>query len=359
MHFCQPSGYPPSPFLSSPGIWTLRVVVCTYVLRRGWAARNVYEGLSLVTDDHLCCGSGYFSLHENPETRIHRPHPFHTATQKADEDADGLAKSAHSTQAAQTSSSPPSSSTRRPALPPFAVLKPRGHHPIANNKVNMSRSQGLTPVTSYVPSGGFHEAPMPVGKYYPSNYERRHNSTQNAPRTSRNSLQPPSARGPSSVKSDTAVPQLNRTDSPGRSEASEAARRLQQYQRDMVAQAYLAAQKATQELASKEGGASAALAAASLHGAPLSRFQVASVPHRPLSPRLEPMGSPGPVTPLALEGADGYLSARSPRDRPRPVPSPDAGRESQAVARAMRAEDERNRREGQRSPAVEAGGFGF
>lgn len=30
---------------------------------------------------------------------------------------------------------------------------------------------------------------------------------------------------------------------------------------------------------------------------------------KPKSPQLIPMGSPGPVTPLELEGADGYLTA--------------------------------------------------
>ncbi|KAH0297710.1 hypothetical protein KCU84_g16745, partial [Aureobasidium melanogenum] len=30
---------------------------------------------------------------------------------------------------------------------------------------------------------------------------------------------------------------------------------------------------------------------------------------KPLSPRLAPLGSPGPVTPLELEGQDGYLLA--------------------------------------------------
>ncbi|PSN66152.1 hypothetical protein BS50DRAFT_408269 [Corynespora cassiicola Philippines] len=30
---------------------------------------------------------------------------------------------------------------------------------------------------------------------------------------------------------------------------------------------------------------------------------------KPTSPRLDPMGSPGPVTPLELSGADGYLTA--------------------------------------------------
>jgi hypothetical protein len=32
---------------------------------------------------------------------------------------------------------------------------------------------------------------------------------------------------------------------------------------------------------------------------------------KPSSPRLDPLGSPGPVTPLTLEEADGYLAAGS------------------------------------------------
>lgn len=213
----------------------------------------------------------------------------------------------------------------------------------------MPSSQSHTPVTSYVPSG-LHEAPMPVGKYYPSNYEAarsRQNSSQNY-RTPRSSLRPPSSsNGPSSVKSDTAVPQINRTDSSrGRSD-SDAKRRLQQYQRDMVAQATQAARQLA-----RGQGASAHLAAQ--HGVPVQKFQTGS--HRPVSPRLQPLGSPGPVTPMELEGhggEGGYLT------RGRPVPSPDAGRESQAVARAMQAENERMRREGRGSPAIEASGFGF
>lgn len=215
----------------------------------------------------------------------------------------------------------------------------------------MPSSRGHTPVTSYVPSG-LHETPLPVGKYYPSNYEQRQKQTHHS---SRSSARPSSAVGPSSVKSDTVVPQINRTDPRGRPD-SEAKMRLLQYQRDMITQAQLAKQRL------EDGGSSSYPAAAGLHGAPSHRHQRGSGPRGPISPRLQPLGSPGPVTPLALEGADGYLSARgrpSPRDRPRPVPSPDAGRESHAVARAMKAHGERRRREGRCSPAVEAGGFGF
>lgn len=216
------------------------------------------------------------------------------------------------------------------------------------NAVSMPPSRGNTPVTSYVPSG-LHEAPMPVGKYYPSNYEAARstqNNNQNQ-RTPRSTVRPPSSGGPSSVKSDTVVPQFNRSDSSRARSDSDAKRRLQQYQRDMVAQATQAAR----QLASGQI-ASANLAAK--HGVPVQKFQTGV--HRPVSPRLQPLGSPGPVTPMELEGHGGdggYLT------RGRPVPSPDAGRESQAVARAMKAENERKRREGRCSPVVEAGGFGF
>lgn len=212
----------------------------------------------------------------------------------------------------------------------------------------MPSSRGHTPVTSYVPSG-LHETPLPVGKYYPSNYEQRQKQSHHS---SSSSTRRPSAVGPSSVKSDTVVPQINRADPRGRPD-SEAKMRLLQYQRDMVTQAQLAKQRL------EDGGSSISPGAAGHHSAKLPKMGSS---RGPISPRLQPLGSPGPVTPLALEGTDGYLSARSrvsPRDRPRPVPSPDAGRENHAVARAMKAHGERRRREGRCSPAVEAGGFGF
>lgn len=276
---------------------------------------------------------GYFPFHEDPEDRIHRPHPFHTAEKEAQRDCDieSLARSIESTQGA------PSSAPERGApSAPTPISAPPGQFPMLQ-AAKMPSSRGHTPVTSYVPSG-LHETPLPVGKYYPSNYEQRQKQTHHS---SRSSTRPSSAVGPSSVKSDTVVPQINRTDPRGRPD-SEAKMRLLQYQRDMITQAQLAKQRV------EDGGS--------------STYQKSSIPRGPISPRLQPLGSPGPVTPLALEGADGYLSARSrasPRDRPRPVPSPDAGRESHAVARAMKAHGERRRREGRCSPAVEAGGFGF
>ncbi|PSR94012.1 hypothetical protein BD289DRAFT_459492 [Coniella lustricola] len=213
----------------------------------------------------------------------------------------------------------------------------------------MPVSQDTTPITSYVPSG-LHDVPMPIGKYYPTNYEAAqsrknssHNTHSSAPRTT---LRPSSAAGSASIKSETAVPQFNRTESRGRSD-SDAKRRLQQYQRDMVAQATQAAR----HLASAKNGS---VNLAVIHGVPMQNFQAGS--HRPVSPRLQPLGSPGPVTPMELEsqGGDGGYLTRGQRVR-----SPDAEKESHAVARAIRLEDERKRREGRSSPAVEAGGFVF
>jgi hypothetical protein len=59
-------------------------------------------------------------------------------------------------------------------------------------------------------------------------------------------------------------------------------RKLQQYQRDMIVQARLAALPSTHE-------------------------QTQSA--KPSSPKLQPLGSPGPITPLELEESSGYMVA--------------------------------------------------
>jgi hypothetical protein len=85
-------------------------------------------------------------------------------------------------------------------------------------------------------------------------------------------------------------------------------RRLQQYQRDMVAQAAMAASA----LIASSGAANPATAS-SLSGVPLPKVQLAAnflKAHKPVSPRLRPVGSPGPVTPMSLEG-ESYLSLGS------------------------------------------------
>lgn len=87
---------------------------------------------------------------------------------------------------------------------------------------------------------------------------------------------------------------------------SEVQRRLQQYQRDMVAQASIAAN----ELLGSSAGSAATLGTS----APLRSVRMREgrlrppAPLKPLSPRLLPLGSPGPVTPMSLESGGCYMT---------------------------------------------------
>jgi hypothetical protein len=191
-----------------------------------------------------------------------------------------------------------------------------------------STSTSNTPVTSYMPLGD-QSSPLPMGKYYPSNYERR----KDEKRKSKNRRPTSDPAVFNSVKSESQVPTLHQTSNMGHSRnESEAKRRLQQYQRDMIAQATIAL----------NGG--------NLNQATLSSLKSLgfSSTAKPSKPRLGPARSPGPViTPMELEGhtnsTDGYLGAHGVLD-------------AQAeVNRAIRAEEERRRREGATSPAVELG----
>ena len=116
---------------------------------------------------------------------------------------------------------------------------------------------------------------------------------------------------------------------------SEAKRRLQQYQRDMIAQATLAL----------NGGN---VNAASMNAISLRNMGFTSLNTKPSKPRLVPLGSPGPVTPMELESSDdGYIGAR--------VTASENGPQIEEIARAIRIEEERRRREGASSPAIELG----
>ncbi|GAO13590.1 hypothetical protein UVI_02015370 [Ustilaginoidea virens] len=76
-------------------------------------------------------------------------------------------------------------------------------------------------------------------------------------------------------------------------------RRMLQYKRDMIAQATMFLGASTKT--TKPG--------MSLSGLPIKDIWFpASASQRPLSPRLHPLGSPGPVTPMELEsGGSSYL----------------------------------------------------
>ncbi|KAI9678063.1 MAG: hypothetical protein M1817_006007 [Caeruleum heppii] len=98
---------------------------------------------------------------------------------------------------------------------------------------------------------------------------------------------------------------------------SDAQRRLQMYQRELVASATRVVRAG------------------------------ASPRERPTSPRLNPLGSPGPVTPLALEEEAGYLMAGASAAQSRPLM--DASNEREAAEGTIREEDKK-RREGRGTP---------
>ncbi|KAM9874695.1 hypothetical protein VDGL01_11252 [Verticillium dahliae] len=160
----------------------------------------------------------------------------------------------------------------------------------------------FTPVASYIPSGA-HETSLPIGKYYPSNYERTcwpptcqySQPLQSSPESL--------GRFPSAIRPDSRVLVRSRA---GRTDI-DAKRKLQQYQRDMISQAIAAAREVLRNVrASSSSNSTSATTTTTLDGRPLKTLHQfgASAVHEPISPRLLPLGSPGSVTPMDLEGGD-------------------------------------------------------
>ncbi|KAI0012013.1 hypothetical protein F4779DRAFT_635089 [Xylariaceae sp. FL0662B] len=275
---------------------------------------------------------GYFPLHED-QNRVYHPHPFqldaskaHTrsierANREKSPDTESITLPVTETRTSPSTTAPPAMADRSARLPPLKTT---------DLPDSESNSRSNTPVASYMPTGA-QDSPLPMGKYYPSNYVKRKEEKKGS-----QSSRPLSADSASPIgsKSESQVPTIR--DSPTTGHArneSEAKRRLQQYQRDMIAQATLAL----------NGGN---VNAATLNSLRTMGFSSMS---KPSKPRLVPLGSPGPVTPMELEGSgDGYLGARGSADGP-------ADAQAQEIARAIRAEEERKRREGATSPAVELG----
>lgn len=230
---------------------------------------------------------GYFPHHEDPKSRVHRPHPFHLDASKA--------KHRSLQQAAASSKSTSQVPTiREPHHFPFGAAS------------TSAMSGSHTPVSSYLPTGHHDTAALPLGKYYPSNYEKR------APGCSSSHLHPPIRAGiVAAAKSEAQVSKLRHEASAAHSRTgSDVKRRLVQYQRDMVAQATHAARALLAN--SKEDSADQSDTPSPAPALPPSLgVQWASTiikTNKPLSPRLEPLGSPGPVTPMSLEScSDGFL----------------------------------------------------
>ncbi|KAL6858243.1 hypothetical protein ACO1O0_005701 [Amphichorda felina] len=150
------------------------------------------------------------------------------------------------------------------------------------------------PVASYFPTG-YRDNALPMGKYYPSNYESAQNQGSR-----------PTSASPSSPAGSNS-PGFSAFPNPPQQGASDADVRLrtqlQQYKRDMVAQASRAASEVlgtsdhNKESPSRFGPRG-------LKGFPgmEARFGGSSM-HKPNAPRLHPLGSPGPVTPMELESS--------------------------------------------------------
>ncbi|KAI0458488.1 hypothetical protein F5B21DRAFT_433889 [Xylaria acuta] len=235
---------------------------------------------------------GYFPLHEE-QNRLYRPHPFQLDATKARLKSIQRA-SKDSPPDIQTSSRAVVKGDIGPAttnLPPAQADRAVEMMPqLSLNNLRRAdpTSTSTTPVASYMPLGD-RGSPLPMGKYYPSNYERRKDEKKG--KKHRPTTSAPTMSG--SAKSESQVPTVNQTSSIGHSRSeSEAKARLQQYQRDMIAQA------------------SIALGRGNPNEATLGSIRQYGFNHviKPSKPRLVPLGSPGPVTPMELEGSDiGYL----------------------------------------------------
>jgi len=114
-----------------------------------------------------------------------------------------------------------------------------------------------------------------MGKYHPSNYKLVAPAISTGLSPIPVSTQPTELEIPSPDKSNKRSAYERRT--------NDVKLKLQQYQRDMIAQA---------RLAGLPGG---------------SQDQAGSA--KPSSPKLQPLGSPGPITPLELEESSGYMAA--------------------------------------------------
>ncbi|KAK4143528.1 uncharacterized protein C8A04DRAFT_28720 [Dichotomopilus funicola] len=234
---------------------------------------------------------GYFPLHEE-EPRVHIPHPFQVDTDMA-----------------RRSSVQRAAESCQPSVEPSSFSSAHNPRPTRGKPTNTlsTVTSPDTPISSYNPTGLHDDVVLPLGKYYPSNWERRHGKGPPSRPTTAGAHSEPQV--PKSQDSNPSSPHAQR---PG----SDVKRRLQQYQRDMIAQAAMAANALIVSSGSAGSGGSGSSIASSLRGLTLPQGHLATTflkTHKPRSPRLEPVGSPGPVTPMSLE-ADSYLSLGAPVD---------------------------------------------
>ncbi|RDL41453.1 uncharacterized protein BP5553_01432 [Venustampulla echinocandica] len=189
---------------------------------------------------------GYFPDHDEGSFK---PHPF----------------GPHQRSGTSTPGSPSNMSASSSHSSPGSDITPRGPPTVLTPIV--SNNSPTFPTTDALG--------IPLGKYYPSNYM--------PPVTAAASTSRMPTSAPPTYLSIPQVASSRNKKTPGHERHnSDIKRKLQQYQRDMIAQARVA---------------SASTASHAL-----------TVP-KPVGPRLAPCGSPGPITPLELEESDSYLAA--------------------------------------------------
>jgi hypothetical protein len=135
----------------------------------------------------------------------------------------------------------------------------------------------------------------PMGKYHPSNYKSPASTsvstpTSNPSSTNRAMLPPTNLVIPPSLQTKRQKKSQSQQRSGHERKSSDVTRKLQQYQREMIAQARMSAQSSLAGVTLASGGKK----------------------KEPISPRLLPTGSPGPITPFELEMEDskeGYMVA--------------------------------------------------
>jgi hypothetical protein len=166
---------------------------------------------------------------------------------------------------------------------------------------------------------------MPMGKYHPSNFRVVSPAHHEKPSISAPPMPPASLSIPIATGSARGKSKAN----PGHErQPSDVKRKIQEYQKSMMVQAKMA-----------------------------STGQIKVVPSKPDSPRLIPLGSPGPITPFELENEQaGYLIGGSRVEAESLMGNGrESGRHRQIIEDMIRAEkDKRALRgnDGSRSPAL-------
>ncbi|KAL1842820.1 hypothetical protein VTJ49DRAFT_4149 [Mycothermus thermophilus] len=211
-------------------------------------------------------GRGYFPLHEEPGMRRKAPHPFYRDAERARRASIQLAATECNRPSGNFyySSSSSSSSDGIPSLsqPPQPQQQPQKPPRQPTSQAPLSGEQPTdSTISPYIPDDVPLGVVIPTGKYYPTNWEKRHGQ--------------PKLRAPVTPKQSTSTPQLSTAQQqPGHEEYSNQP---------------------------KESSVSLASGLRSHRRGQISPVASFLNRHGPISPQLGPIECPGTVTPISLE----------------------------------------------------------